>query len=159
MEWFATTDADARLVPPLDVAFPFALVQMVEEVDGHRFAVATRGARLMRQQMISRAACAGDDTMLGQGQQFNVGEDRGIEIGWRRSADFMGPDYMRRPSGYIRTVTLARRVEKATRPLTPDQMRRLARQLGAWADKLERHQAAWDAAERTQPVAAAQIGA
>jgi hypothetical protein len=144
-EWFATTDDTARLVPPLDVAAPLALALMVEEVDGHRFAVATRGARLMRQRMLTPVR----PDLLGQSTEYTVG-DRAIEIGWRQSHPmFAHGEYAKRPTAYIKTKTTGRGVEKGQRYITPKSLRQLARNLNAWASVVERHQAAWDAAEKS----------
>lgn len=143
-EWFATTDPDARLVPPRDVADPHALAMMVEAVDGHRFAVATRGARLMRQRMVREGAVP--DRLLGEAVPMSLG-DRVVTFGWERPANIYVSgsvnDY--RPRGYVKLETVSRRVVKGERPMTAKHLREIAGRLNSYAAKLERLQAAYDA--------------
>lgn len=83
-------------------------------------------------------------TVLGQARIFTVG-DRHVEIGWHRSADFLGPTYMRRPDAYLKLATVGRNVEKGRHNMTPAALRRLAADLADYADILDVLQAAWDA--------------
>lgn len=82
--------------------------------------------------------------LLGQSRHFDVG-DRRVEIGWHRSAEFLGPDYMRRPDAFIKLATVGRNVEKGRHNMSPDALRRLAAALTDYADVLDVLQATWDA--------------
>jgi len=82
--------------------------------------------------------------LLGQARQFTVG-DRRVEIGWHRSADFLGPDYARRPDAYIKLSTVGRHIEKGRHNMSPTALRRLAADLADYADVLDVLQATWDA--------------